>query len=186
MTSQFQRLNTRAAKVNGEIVMEIRRHYAAMHSYPVIREAINSKWNVLLSIQQITRIAKGQSWSQLPTIPTELEVDLTMTTNKLRSELLGGGRLQLQLPTDAVIQASLEKTLKMIGEENRPKRIDFDEVLRREEPEGKGMERLVREVNRLPTTTLATMTMTEVSLAATTTTTNVVDADKLLNELNKD
>jgi len=47
---------------------------------------------------------------------------------------------------------------------------------------------LVREVNRLPTTTLATMTMTEVSLAATTTTTttNVVDADKLLNELNKD
>lgn len=108
----FQRLNTRSAKVNGEQVMWIRRQYAMMLSYPAIRAGLRDKFGVVLSIQQITRIAKGESFAQMPMLPTEREVDLTMQVNALRG---AAG------PSEAEAAASFAKFQELLAKENEPK-----------------------------------------------------------------
>ena len=190
--SKFNARNTRAAKATPQMVMEIRRRYAEMESQPSLARVFG------LSVSQIGRIVRGEHWKQLPTVPTDQEMNFTTEMVKaglgkeVQEAVIAQERKRQGLPmvelSEQAIKQSQNRLLAMLGEDFQPKRLalDYDKVLEREEPQGTGMERLREEANRLtamPTTTLATMTMTEVSLAATTTTTNVVDADKLLNEL---
>lgn len=113
MSTKFHMQNSRAAKVNGEMVMWIRREYAAMKSYPVIREGLQAQFGVLLSVQQITRIAKGHSFAQLPTLPTDREVDLTMHVNALKSQ-------GLPQPSQEQVAASIAKVQSALAEDEKP------------------------------------------------------------------
>lgn len=115
----FQRLNTRSAKVTGEGVMWIRQRYAEMWSYPRIREGLRDNFGVVLSIQQITRIAKGESFAQLPVLPTSREVDLTMHLNAL-------GQREAPPPPESEIGASIAKLNAMIAKENAPRETVMD------------------------------------------------------------
>lgn len=125
--SKFHRLNTRSAKITGEGVMWVRTRYAEMWSYPQIREGLQQRFGVLLSIQQITRIAKGYSFAQLPTVPTEREVDLTLHENALRSQGMPG-------PTPEEIAASKAKVQSFLAEEEQPRESVKDVLSGKSDP----------------------------------------------------
>ena len=175
--SKFNARNARAAKATPQMVMEIRRRYAEMESQPSLARVFG------LSVSQIGRIVRGEHWKQLPTVPTDQEMNFTTEMVKaglgkeVQEAVLAQERKRQDLPmvelSEQAIKQSQNRLLAMLGEDFQPKglALDYDKVLEREEPQGTGMERLREEANRL---TLATIT---------TTTTNVVDADKLLNEL---
>jgi len=151
----FQRLNTRAAKATGEAVMAIRQRYAKMESYPMIRQALVEEFGILLSIQQITRIAKGYSFPQLPGAPpTDREVDLTMAVNACRSKQLAE---EAAAVSQAAIDASLAKLQGMLAEakaeaETAP---DYTAIRERTEATGEGVSRLEQEIGRLKASTLS-------------------------------
>lgn len=132
--STFQRMNTRAAKATGEAVMEIRRRYAAMESYPSIRQAIMQQFGITLSVQQITRIAKGISFAQLPVLPTEREVTAAMHSNAALMHAAGFE------PQERDVAASLERTLKLLKEPELPDELKLP--TKDQEPTGEGMARL--------------------------------------------
>lgn len=111
----FQRFNNRSAKVNGEAVMWIRQQYSMMQSYPAIRAGLQAQFGVTLSIQQITRIAKGESFAQLPVLPTNPEVDMTMHLNALRTTATGA------MPSKEEIQASIARTQELVERDNAPR-----------------------------------------------------------------
>lgn len=120
----FQRLNTRAAKIHGEGIVEIRRRYAAMESYPAIRQALIRMYGITLSEQQIARIAKGRSFPEIggPVLPTDREVDLTMHLNALRGA---------PPASESEVAASLDRLHALMAREDEPQESIMEILERR-------------------------------------------------------
>lgn len=120
----FQRLNTRAAKIHGEGILEIRRRYAAMESYPAIRQALIRMYGITLSEQQIARIAKGRSFPEIggPVLPTDREVDLTMHLNALRGA---------PPASEQEVAASFERLQALMAKEDEPQESIMEILERR-------------------------------------------------------
>jgi hypothetical protein len=120
----FQRLNTRAAKIHGEGIMEIRRRYAAMESYPAIRQALIRMYGITLSEQQIARIAKGRSFPEIggPVLPTDREVDLTMHLNALKGA---------PPASESEVAASLDRLHALMAREDEPQESIMEILERR-------------------------------------------------------
>lgn len=135
----FQRLNTRAAKIHGEGIVEIRRRYAAMQSYPMIRQALIEMYGITLSEQQIARIAKGRSFPEIggPVLPTDREVDLTMRLNALRGA---------PPASQEEVAASIERMQALLAKEDEPQETIMDILERRTQPQSQP-----QPVRRVPT-----------------------------------
>lgn len=130
----FQRLNTRAAKIHGEGIMEVRRRYAKLESYPMIRQALVEMYGIKMSLQQIARIAKGESFAELPLVPTEREVDLTMHVNAQQQKGFEASKEE--------IQASLTRLQALLAKDNEPRAGVLEILQNRHTPsrEGAGAE----------------------------------------------
>lgn len=131
------------SKVNGEQVMQIRKLYAEGWTQGSLCREFQ------LSIGQIGKIVRGESWTHLPTITTDREYQAAAQLNDL-AEVRGR-----EVPEE-VIKASQERVMELLEkgkkqDEAMPQIVmdRYNGVLKREEPQGRGMERLMEEAEKL-------------------------------------
>lgn len=102
----FYRNNTKASKLNGTQVVEIRQLYGAGWTQGQLSREFQ------ISVGQIGRIVRGESWMQLPTTPAS-QAELQTQAQRVYRDLQGNGLadsspkapprdvMDLDLPNDA-------------------------------------------------------------------------------------
>lgn len=102
--SKFNQHNTKSAKLTASQVLEIRVAYAD----GTTQGSLARKYNI--SIGQIGRIVRGESWNSFQQVETDQAIERRMVSDSATA-----------VPATAdEIQASQERLLKMLGREQTP------------------------------------------------------------------
>lgn len=110
---RFQGKNSRAAKLTVQKVLEIRRRYAEGDTQSLLSRVYQ------VSLVQIGRIVRGESWQQVPGVGNgRLSAE---ESERYMVQRAGNGQLRTE---EEEIQASLEKVLRLQGLDREGKPLE--------------------------------------------------------------